>query len=496
MNNRYIQFIFLIVLLTSSLINSQTNSIITHAKTNGNAIVIKIDHDFHVKYGCSYPITCEINLGHGLSGLTALRKYSTSETWTSLQEKTSQDLFNAIEVVRFDYNNDKAYLSIPFSSVSDSIFIQINNSVGNSVTFSYSGISKYYDNRTAAVTVSCDDWSDWVVLDNRFSTLLNIFRSYHLYVTVGVITDANNSSAGTWSILQQQLDLGFIEAASHSRSHDTLPYKDYSSEVSGSYDDIINHLKLPSLFSLGSLKQYVYVWIAPYGSYNHIIDSMLQTRSYLVPRLYSIWDTSIAASRFSKWDNSVNHFGVINPVVEIGAPSWGGGDSSLTSLNSKFDSVTALGEIYHFMWHPQVLYPDRSLPYFLNHLSYISNRPNIWYANLGHLYLYHLLQDASTSGISTAVNESNIPGSFQLSQNYPNPFNPVTTINYGILVSGKVSLKVFDVLGREIKTIVDEIQQAGNHSVSFNGGNIPSGIYFYQLNSNNETLIKKMILLK
>jgi hypothetical protein len=57
-------------------------------------------------------------------------------------------------------------------------------------------------------------------------------------------------------------------------------------------------------------------------------------------------------------------------------------------------------------------------------------------------------------------------------------------------------LKVFDVLGREIKTIVDEIQQAGNHSVSFNGGNIPSGIYFYQLNSNNETLIKKMILLK
>jgi hypothetical protein len=223
---------------------------------------------------------------------------------------------------------------------------------------------------------------------------------------------------------------------------------------------------------------------------------MLQIRNYLVPRVYSIWNTSIPSSIFSEWDKNVNHYAIINPVVEIGAPSWGGGDTSIISLNSKFDSISALGGIYHFMWHPQVLYPDRSQPYFLSHLNYICNRTNIWYANLGHIYLYHLLQDGSTSGISTAVNEGTSPGRYQLYQNYPNPFNPVTTINYEIDVSGKVILKIFDVLGREIKTLVEENKQPGNYSVSFNGQNLPSGIYFYQLNSNNEIAIKKMVLLK
>jgi hypothetical protein len=475
---------------------SQNNKIITTTLSNNNSIVWKIDHDFHNKYGCSYPVTYELNLEHGLSGLTAMRKYALNDNWTGLPEKTSQDFFNGMEVVRFDYANDKAFISVPFSAGSDSVLIQITNSTGIAVALNYAGICKYYDNRTSAVTVSCDDWSDWVVQDNRFSTLLNIFRSYHLYVTVGVITDANNSSNSTWSILQQQLNDGYIEAASHSRSHPDTPYVDYWSEIEGSYDDIISHLTLPQQFTLGSAKQYVYVWIAPDGSYNSIIDSMLQIRNYLVPRVYSIWNTSIPSSIFSEWDKNVNHYAIINPVVEIGAPSWGGGDTSIISLNSKFDSISALGGIYHFMWHPQVLYPDRSQPYFLSHLNYICNRTNIWYANLGHIYLYHLLQDGSTSGISTAVNEGTSPGRYQLYQNYPNPFNPVTTINYEIDVSGKVILKIFDVLGREIKTLVEENKQPGNYSVSFNGQNLPSGIYFYQLNSNNEIAIKKMVLLK
>jgi hypothetical protein len=223
---------------------------------------------------------------------------------------------------------------------------------------------------------------------------------------------------------------------------------------------------------------------------------MLQISNYLVPRVYRIWDTSIPSSVFSEWDSSVNHFGIINPVVEIGAPSWGGGDTSITSLNGKFDSVAAAGGIYHFMWHPQVLYPDSSKPYFLNHLNYVSNRTNIWYANLGHLYLYHLLQDSSNSGITYASNESKSPESFQLFQNFPNPFNPVTTIQYNLQIQGKVELKIFDILGREIMTLVNDYQKPGKYSKSFNATNLPSGIYFYRLAEENHTAIKKMILLK
>ena len=90
---------------------------------------------------------------------------------------------------------------------------------------------------------------------------------------------------------------------------------------------------------------------------------------------------------------------------------------------------------------------------------------------------------------------------FSLSQNYPNPFNPVTKIKYSIpqnlrRETGNVSLKIYDVLGREITTLVNEEKPAGEYEVEFNGSNLPSGIYFYQLNAGVFTETKKMILLK
>jgi hypothetical protein len=148
------------------------------------------------------------------------------------------------------------------------------------------------------------------------------------------------------------------------------------------------------------------------------------------------------------------------------------------------------------MWHPQVLYPDRNLPYLNNHLTYISNRNNIWYANLGHIYLYHLLQDTNTSGISSLANDNYNPHDFFLSQNFPNPFNPSTTITYKILNPGKVVLIIYDLLGRKIRTLVDEYKSPGNYSVSFNAINLSSGTYIYQLASGNKIAVKKMLLLK
>jgi hypothetical protein len=486
-----ISFLFLI-----SLAYAQNNEILKTSISNTNELVITIDHAYHYNYGCAYPLTYQINLNQGSHGLIALRKFSTTDRWLSIQEKTSQDFFNGIEATRFDYINNKAFVSTPFSASGDSLFIRITDSLGNNIPLQYDGISKYYDNRIAAVTGSCDDWSDWVVQDDRFSTLLNLFRSYHLYLTVGIITDAANSSGSTWTILQQQLDAGFIEAASHSRSHPDTPYSDYWGEIIGSYDDILSHLSLPALFSLGSEKQYVYTWIAPYGSFNNTIDSILQFRSYLVSRLYSIGNTNIPSIFFSEWDTNFHHYGNLNALVELGAPSWGGGDTSLSSLNGKFDSVLSQNGIYQFMWHPQVLYPDRNLPYLNNHLTYISNRNNIWYVNLGHLYLYHMLQVASTSGISSIANDINNPHDFFLSQNFPNPFNPSTTISYQIINPGKVVLNIYDLLGREIKTIVDEYKSPGHYSVSFTAANLSSGIYIYQLASGDKIAGKKMVLLK
>ena len=89
-----------------------------------------------------------------------------------------------------------------------------------------------------------------------------------------------------------------------------------------------------------------------------------------------------------------------------------------------------------------------------------------------------------------------IPDKFSLEQNYPNPFNPVTNLEFGISDLGFVSLKVYDVLGKELKILVNEIRQPGNYKIEFDGSNLTSGIYFYTLNADGYSETKRMILLK
>ncbi|MBK9333063.1 MAG: T9SS type A sorting domain-containing protein [Ignavibacteria bacterium] len=95
-------------------------------------------------------------------------------------------------------------------------------------------------------------------------------------------------------------------------------------------------------------------------------------------------------------------------------------------------------------------------------------------------------------------NEVNIgiPLKYELSQNYPNPFNPSTKINFNLPADVHVSLKIFDMTGREIKTLVNEVKTAGYHSVLFSGNDISSGVYFYILKTNNFKAGRKMLLIK
>jgi hypothetical protein len=85
---------------------------------------------------------------------------------------------------------------------------------------------------------------------------------------------------------------------------------------------------------------------------------------------------------------------------------------------------------------------------------------------------------------------------YNLKQNFPNPFNPVTTIGFTLKESSIVSLRVFDILGREVKTIINERLEAGIHQAEFDGGNLESGVYFYEIQANNFRDVKKLILLK
>lgn len=89
-----------------------------------------------------------------------------------------------------------------------------------------------------------------------------------------------------------------------------------------------------------------------------------------------------------------------------------------------------------------------------------------------------------------------IPTELRLSQNYPNPFNPVTTIKYSVPSFDKITLKVFDVLGREVSILVNEFKQPGNYSVNFDGNKLSSGVYMYTIYSSRQQVSKKLILIK
>ncbi|MFA6598615.1 MAG: sugar-binding protein [Ignavibacteriaceae bacterium] len=94
------------------------------------------------------------------------------------------------------------------------------------------------------------------------------------------------------------------------------------------------------------------------------------------------------------------------------------------------------------------------------------------------------------------VENANVVETFNLAQNYPNPFNPSTKINYSLQNPELVTLRIFDVLGREVATLVNQYQSAGNHTVSFNASSLASGMYFYKLEAGSFQSIKKMMLLK
>jgi WD40 repeat protein len=96
----------------------------------------------------------------------------------------------------------------------------------------------------------------------------------------------------------------------------------------------------------------------------------------------------------------------------------------------------------------------------------------------------------------TRVEENRLPAVFKLEQNYPNPFNPNTIIRYQLSMGSWVTLKVYDLLGKEITTLVNEYKQAGVYVESFHGTSLPSGIYFYRLTVENFSQTKKMILLR
>ena len=128
------------------------------------------------------------------------------------------------------------------------------------------------------------------------------------------------------------------------------------------------------------------------------------------------------------------------------------------------------------------------------------NQNVVWASGFNDLILRNSNASSVTAITRESVNSS-VPGSFELSQNYPNPFNPMTTIKYHVEKPGNTKLVVYNLLGRDIRTLVNDNQSAGWHLVVWDGTNdsrqpVATGPYFYRIEGNGQSMTKKMILLK
>lgn len=466
--------------------SAQTDAHITVTPGLTGEFSLVIGRDVHNRFGVAYPLTFQFDIPSSLVSIGIDRRYDRAAAWSALPGKTATDGFNGIEAFRVDQVRSRVFVSVPFSASSDTLFLRFTSGGGPLAGVVYRGMPTYYDGRKAAVTVSADDWADWFA--SMYPPLLNLFRSYGLYVTGGGIT--SGVGASTWGDIQRQLDSGYVEIAAHSRTHPSMPYPDPVGEVIGCIDDIRSHVTMPSTFRKGD-SSYVYVWIAPNGAFNKGVDTLLRKRNVLVARLYGTGDTG-----YSAWEPQRDQFAPMNPTLEIGAPSWGGGETRLTVLNAAFDSVVARGGVYHFMWHPQTLFPDLAKAYLTGHLQYVSRHPDLWYANLGHIYLYRLMQLANAEGVASTPEAAERPATIALMQNYPNPFNPATTISWALPAAADVRVSVYDVLGREVAVLAAERQSAGVHAAAFDGTHLASGMYVYRLTADDQSLSRRLMLLK
>ena len=368
-------------IVESDSVSISIGQIIT-VEHNINQTIIITDSLAHIDYGLKYPVTYEFEIPQDSENLNVYGKYNASQDWFLIDKKTSNDFFNGIEAVRFNYDENIAYVSVGFSILSDTIYIKIDNNINENIHISFKRISKYYDNREAAVTITADDWADYS--NEKFIQACQNFRSYNLWYSVAIITRWIDNQS-TWNDIQGQLDDGLIEVVSHSRTHPNVPYADLEGEVLGSKQDIINNLNLINLNRSGS-KEYVYAWVAPYGEYSEAIDTMTSNAKYLVSRLF--YYNNIY---FSDWDSNLNKFNPVNASIEVGNSSyWGSTD--INELNAAFDNAIDSKGIYHLITHPNILEWDKD--FTSSHLEYISIRKDIWYVGFGHLYLYHYISNS------------------------------------------------------------------------------------------------------
>ncbi len=377
MTRRLMALMLAIVLVVVTQPLAQASVVAQEATTQ---FQVTINSAAHQTYGLYYPVTYMFQIPSGSSNLTAQYTYAFGDSWHSLSTQTPSDFFNGINAARFDYANDVAYLSIAFSPTSDLIFLRILDGQ-TELPLTYLGMPLYYDNRRAAVTVTLDDLDG--PNNSFFGDADAILSAAHVHYTAAVVTGAEPN----WISITNRINAGYMEAASHSRNHplslDGYASTGYDLEILGSRDDILENLE-PTV-------THVPVYIEPSGLEDAQVRQAIVDAHYLVARGYPLTQSE---NTFSTWGSDGAYERVLYSYDTDNWPWFNGSDQALLvpQANSAFDATYQAGGIYHLMDHP---WQQRWEPpsYLGQHITYISNRLDVWYAAFGELYLYHYVQE-------------------------------------------------------------------------------------------------------
>ena len=209
-------------------------------------------------------------------------------------------------------------------------------------------------------------------------------------------------------------------------------------------------------------------------------------------------------------------------LYSISKPFFGGGNPDEYLL---FKADAKVGEIWKVAWnyspfvdtgYAQCVYADTGYLFgkyrkikgvkifddFSNHYTFFLAEDIVLDEDQYDIYLsggklnYAKINNIIYGELTGLIDKISEPQNFTVYQNYPNPFNPSTTISYSLPKSGNVTLKVYDILGREVAALVNDSKNEGSYSVNFNASKLSSGVYIYQLRANGFVLSKKMILTK
>jgi hypothetical protein len=330
---------------------------------------------------------------------------------------------------------------------------------------------------------------DYTIMDFRLSPM-TLF--YHYYVSNSNYLD---------SILATTIE------GQYNSGDSVLSYKGYNTFQAWGFDydrDSIKYIQ-----DLGIISEYYENYFG--GYINTLIQSKIQKDSNIIyfkqfyyPTIIFEPETLIVESVFNK-DVTVNHrFSRLN-YSTIGGWSEGvnfidsvylicfySKDSLIVDKSIHIASRIPVSYKFNFNFELDTVLMKQGYEFKYK----IKAVDKFWIPNCTYLPINQYFTLKFDTTLTNKTDDTYQTFYFYLYQNYPNPFNPTTKINWQQPSENKVTLKVYDILGREVSTLINEVKPAGIYETEFNASNLASGIYYYQLKSGNFVEIKKMILLK